>query len=163
MGIFDVSICLFLTRPPLFTSSCTDRSFWNHRIPRICWVMEVRMRPHTSMNLIRTDIVMFRYIADWQKVFRFFDRDQSGTIDGTELAAALRQFGYNLNPTLLMLLEQKYGKASNLVTSRLDLIRPFFVYQASLPNSYGAPGGINFDRFVRACVMVKTLTEAFQK
>jgi len=41
-----------------------------------------------------------------------------------------------------MLLEQKY---------------------ASLPSSAGAPGGISFDRFVRACVMVKTLTEAFQR
>jgi len=89
---------------------------------------------------------LWKYIADWQKVFRHFDRDQSGTIDGTELAAALRQFGYNLSPTLLSLLEQKYA-----------------VPPASLPNQYGAPGGITFDRFVRACVMTKTLTEAFQK
>jgi hypothetical protein len=27
---------------------------------------------------------------------------------------------------------------------------------------YGPPPGITFDRFVRACVVVKTLTEAFQ-
>lgn len=26
---------------------------------------------------------------------------------------------------------------------------------------YGPPPGITFDRFVRACVVVKTLTEAF--
>ncbi|KAG8972044.1 hypothetical protein FRC05_010457 [Tulasnella sp. 425] len=85
---------------------------------------------------------LWKYIADWQKVFRHFDRDQSGSIDGTELAAALRQFGYTLSPTILSLVEQKYS---------------------SFPNAYGAPGGINFDRFVRACVAVKTLTEAFQK
>ena len=27
----------------------------------------------------------------------------------------------------------------------------------------GPPPGISFDRFVRACVVIKTLTEAFQK
>jgi len=85
---------------------------------------------------------LWKYIADWQKVFRHFDKDQSGTIDGTELSAALRQFGYNLNPTLLSLIEQKYS---------------------SFPNGYGQPGGITFDRFVRACVTTKTLTESFQR
>ncbi|KAG8964371.1 hypothetical protein FRC03_001855 [Tulasnella sp. 419] len=85
---------------------------------------------------------LWKYIAEWQKVFRHFDQDQSGSIDGAELANALRQFGYNLSPQLLSLLEQKY---------------------ASLPGGYGSPGGINFDRFVRACVSTKTLTEAFQR
>ena len=28
---------------------------------------------------------------------------------------------------------------------------------------YGPPPGITFDRFVRACVAIKTLTEAFRK
>ena len=27
----------------------------------------------------------------------------------------------------------------------------------------GAPPGISFDRFVRACVVIKTLTESFQR
>lgn len=35
---------------------------------------------------------------------------------------------------------------------------------AAGPSSgYGPPPGITFDRFVRACVAVKTLTEAFQR
>ena len=34
---------------------------------------------------------------------------------------------------------------------------------ASGPGGYGTSTGITFDRFVRACVVVKTLTEAFQK
>jgi Ca2+-binding EF-hand superfamily protein len=46
---------------------------------------------------------------DWQNVFRHFDRDNSGSIDGPELTEALRQFGYNLSPQLLTLLERKYG------------------------------------------------------
>ncbi|THG99628.1 hypothetical protein EW026_g2732 [Hermanssonia centrifuga] len=86
---------------------------------------------------------LWKYIADWQNVFRHFDRDHSGSIDGRELADALRSFGYNLSPSLLQLVEQKY--ASGPVAS------------------YGEPSGITFDRFVRACVVVKTLTESFQQ
>ena len=54
---------------------------------------------------------LWKYIVDWQQAFKYFDRDGSGTIDGHELANALRQFGYNLSPTILSLLEQKYGKS----------------------------------------------------
>jgi len=86
---------------------------------------------------------LWKYISDWQNVFRHFDRDRSGSIDNRELSEALQSFGYRLSPTLLNLIEQKY---------------------ASAPSSgYGPPPGITFDRFVRACVVVKTLTEAFQR
>jgi peflin len=53
---------------------------------------------------------LWKYIADWQNVFRHFDRDRSGSIDGHELAQALRSFGYNLSPAILTLVEQKYGE-----------------------------------------------------
>ncbi|KAH9901276.1 hypothetical protein C8Q73DRAFT_742864 [Cubamyces lactineus] len=86
---------------------------------------------------------LWKYIQDWQNVFRHFDRDRSGSIDGSELAEALRSFGYNLSPTLLSLVEQKYASGPT--------------------DRYGPPPGITFDRFVRACVAVKTLTEAFQR
>lgn len=86
---------------------------------------------------------LWKYIADWQQVFLRFDRDRSGSIDGRELTEALRSFGYNLSPPLLTLIEQKY---------------------ASGPTSgYGPPPGITFDRFVRACVTIKTLTDSFQR
>ncbi|EMD38496.1 hypothetical protein CERSUDRAFT_82768 [Gelatoporia subvermispora B] len=86
---------------------------------------------------------LWKYIQDWQNVFKHFDRDRSGSIDGRELAEALRSFGYNLSPAILTLVEQKY---------------------ASGPSpGYGPPPGITFDRFVRACVVVKSLTEAFQQ
>jgi len=88
---------------------------------------------------------LWKYIKDWQNVFKHFDRDRSGTIDGGELDQAMRQFGYNLSPQLLQLLLQKYDSASG-------------------PTIRGrAPPGITFDRFVRACVVVKSLTESFQK
>ncbi|KAF8558412.1 EF-hand [Imleria badia] len=86
---------------------------------------------------------LWQYIAEWQRVFRHFDRDQSGTIERRELSDALRNFGYNLSPTLLSLLEHKYASAAT--------------------SAYGPPPGITFDRFVRACVTIKTLTEAFQR
>ncbi|OBZ75313.1 Peflin [Grifola frondosa] len=86
---------------------------------------------------------LWKYISDWQNVFKHFDRDRSGSIDGYELAEALRSFGYNLSPSLLTLVEQKYASGPS--------------------DRFGPPPGITFDRFVRACVVVKTLTEAFQR
>jgi len=89
---------------------------------------------------------LWQYIKDWQGVFKHFDRDGSGSIDGGELTQALRQFGYNLSPQLLHLVQSKYDvKASAPVPGR------------------GPPPGISFDRFVRACVVIKQLTEAFQR
>jgi len=81
---------------------------------------------------------LWKYIKDWQNVYRHFDRDGSGSIDSRELQNALTQFGYNLTPQLLRLLAHKYGAG----TSR---------------------EGITFDRFVRACVVVRQLTEAFRR
>ncbi|KAG2158151.1 EF-hand [Suillus bovinus] len=86
---------------------------------------------------------LWKYIAEWQRVFKHFDRDHSGSIDGRELAEALRNFGYNLSPPLLRALEVRYASVT--------------------PTAYGPPPGITFDRFVRACVSVKTLTETFQR
>ncbi|EJD05795.1 EF-hand [Fomitiporia mediterranea MF3/22] len=86
---------------------------------------------------------LWKYISDWQGVFRHFDVDRSGSIDGHELANALRSFGYTLSPQILMLVEQKYAKPPS--------------------TNYGPPPGITFDRFVRACIVVKTLTESFQR
>ncbi|PPQ89881.1 hypothetical protein CVT25_004803 [Psilocybe cyanescens] len=89
---------------------------------------------------------LWKYVKDWQNVFKHFDRDRSGTIDGGELRDALAQFGYNLNPQLLDLVQKKYDVKANQTAGR------------------GVPTpGISFDRFVRACVVVKQLSEAFQK
>ena len=111
---------------------------------------------------------LWRYIKDWQDVFRHFDRDHSGSIDGHELASALTSFGYKLSPQLLSLVEQKYGECRlgrrRRVLSICEGLRVLIsTLVASGPSEgYGPPPGITFDRFVRACVVVKTLTEAFQ-
>jgi hypothetical protein len=69
---------------------------------------------------------LWRYIKDWQDVFRHFDRDRSGSIDGRELAAALNSFGYKLSPMLLALVEQKYGERGlwTRCTGRVYLFSP---------------------------------------
>ena len=54
---------------------------------------------------------LWKYISDWQNVFRHFDRDRSGSIEGQELTEAFRSFGYNLAPSLLTLVEHKYGSS----------------------------------------------------
>ncbi|KAF7362672.1 hypothetical protein MVEN_00616500 [Mycena venus] len=91
---------------------------------------------------------LWKYIKDWQNVFKHFDRDRSGSIDGNELRDALAQFGYNLSPHLLVLVQRKYDVKAGTTPSR-----------PGMPSS--APPGISFDRFVRACVVVKQLSEAF--
>ncbi|SJX66420.1 related to programmed cell death protein (calcium-binding protein) [Sporisorium reilianum f. sp. reilianum] len=96
---------------------------------------------------------LWKYIQDWQGVFRHFDQDRSGSIDQGELANALQSFGYRLSPKLLHIVTQKY------ITS--DAAAPGGM-PSSGPVRGGAPG-ITFDRFVRACVVIKTLTESFQR
>ncbi|UZJ53862.1 hypothetical protein CBS101457_003182 [Exobasidium rhododendri] len=90
---------------------------------------------------------LWKYIQDWQGVFRHFDADRSGTIDQAELSRALSNFGYNLNPRLLATVVNKFVLApSNNSTT-----------------SANTRGGVTFDRFVRCCVVIKTLTENFAK
>ena len=97
-------------------------------------------------------------------MFRHFDKDMSGSIEGYELAEALRSFGYNLSPSILTLIEQKYGVSLAASSSVENPIQAHCVATASAPVSgYGPPPGITFDRFVRACVVVKSLTESFQR
>ncbi|KAL4079300.1 hypothetical protein J3A83DRAFT_4208691 [Scleroderma citrinum] len=86
---------------------------------------------------------LWKYIKDWQNAFRHFDRDRSGTIDANELRSALSQFGYNLSSHLINLVQRKYS-------SSIDVYGHY-------------PSGITFDRFVRACVVIKQLTEAFER
>jgi Ca2+-binding EF-hand superfamily protein len=85
---------------------------------------------------------LWKYIEDWQHVFRRFDKDGSGSIDGNELRSALNQFGFKLPPQLLALLLAKYSSA------------PTGSDVQDQPT-------ITFDRFIRACVFVKQFTESF--
>jgi len=88
---------------------------------------------------------LWKYIKDWQNVFKHFDRDQSGSIDSSELTQALQQFGYNLSRNLVALVQRKYDPTATAATG-----------------GRGPPPGITFDRFVRACVVIRQLSEAFK-
>ncbi|KAK0557845.1 hypothetical protein OC846_000139 [Tilletia horrida] len=102
---------------------------------------------------------LWKYVQDWQGVFRHFDQDRSGSIDQGELHNALRNFGYNLNPQLLQMLVQKYINPETSSGSAGSL--------QPAPGRGSAPS-ITFDvsskrMFVRCCVTLKTLTERFQR
>ncbi|KAL9940499.1 hypothetical protein V8E36_001204 [Tilletia maclaganii] len=97
---------------------------------------------------------LFKYVQDWQGCFRHFDQDRSGSIDQGELQNALRNFGYNLNPRLLQMLVAKYINPETASGSAGSL--------QPAPGRGGQPT-ITFDRFVRCCVTLKTLTESFQR
>ena len=106
------------------------RSQWLHRISRSS-IHSARDLTSFTINLEFTGL--WKYIVDWQNVFRHFDRDRSGTIDGRELAEALRSFGYNFSQSLLTLIEHKYGELT--VTYGV----PFERYdgESSLRTAYG--------------------------
>ncbi|KXN80634.1 Programmed cell death protein 6 [Leucoagaricus sp. SymC.cos] len=82
---------------------------------------------------------------DRQNVFKHFDRDRPGSNDGPELQQALTQFGFNTSPIVI------------------ELVRKNYDIKASGQHLPGQVPGISFDRFVRACVVVKQLTESFQR
>ncbi|KAI4469987.1 calpain [Holotrichia oblita] len=48
-------------------------------------------------------------IRDWKNVFRLYDKDNSGTLDGFELRQALNSAGYHLNNHILNILMHRYG------------------------------------------------------
>ncbi|KAJ6516723.1 hypothetical protein C8R47DRAFT_1088138 [Mycena vitilis] len=87
---------------------------------------------------------LWNYIQEWQGVFRHFDHDNSGSIEGRELPDALSRLGFSQSPPVVALIHRKYA----------------------VPPAAGhhtGPTGITFDRFIRACVVVKQATEFFQR
>jgi Ca2+-binding EF-hand superfamily protein len=59
-------------------------------VQQVLWPVEV-YQGQSSLQVL-TQILNFA-IQDWQNVFKHFDRDHSGSIDGQELRDALAQFG----------------------------------------------------------------------
>lgn len=50
---------------------------------------------------------LYNYINAWLGVFRGFDHDNSGSIQESELSAALTQMGYRLSPDFIEFLIKK--------------------------------------------------------
>uniref|UniRef100_A0A673T3B9 Programmed cell death 6 n=1 Tax=Suricata suricatta TaxID=37032 RepID=A0A673T3B9_SURSU len=53
---------------------------------------------------------VWKYITDWQNVFRTYDRDNSGMIDKNELKQALSGFGYRLSDQFHDILIRKFDR-----------------------------------------------------
>lgn len=79
---------------------------------------------------------LWKYVQDWKSCFDRFDTDRSGNIDARELATAFQTFGYNLSPQFCDVVIRVFDKRGART--------------------------INFDDFIQACVMLKTLTDKFR-
>ncbi|EMP33918.1 Programmed cell death protein 6 [Chelonia mydas] len=73
---------------------------------------------------------VWKYISDWQNVFRTYDRDNSGMIDKNELKQALTGFGYRLSDQFYDILVRKFDRQGR--------------------------GQIAFDDFIQCCVVLQT-------
>ncbi|CAF1327742.1 unnamed protein product [Rotaria sordida] len=80
---------------------------------------------------------LWSYVTEWEKCFRKFDLDGSGSIDKHELKTALSSFGYRLSDRFYDLLIRKFDRTGR--------------------------GTVAFDDFIQACVSIQTLTNAFRQ
>lgn len=79
---------------------------------------------------------LYNYINAWLGVFRGFDHDNSGSIQETELNAALTQMGYRLSPDFISFLIKKSDLSGHQ--------------------------SITVDQFIVLCVQIQRFTEAFR-
>ncbi|XP_072009006.1 programmed cell death protein 6 [Engystomops pustulosus] len=80
---------------------------------------------------------VWKYITDWQNIFRTYDRDNSGLIDKNELKQALSGFGYRLTDQFYDILIRKFDRQRR--------------------------GQVAFDDFIQCCIVLHKLTDAFRR
>ncbi|XP_046477666.1 peflin isoform X1 [Neodiprion pinetum] len=80
---------------------------------------------------------LFNYVNAWLGVFRGFDHDNSGSIQESELSAALTQMGYRFSPEFIKFLIQK--------------------------SDFNQHQSISIDQFIVLCVQIQRFTEAFRQ
>eukprot|EP00301_Raphidiophrys_heterophryoidea_P021680 c6033_g1_i1.p1 GENE.c6033_g1_i1~~c6033_g1_i1.p1 ORF type:complete len:185 (+),score=37.46 c6033_g1_i1:40-555(+) len=76
---------------------------------------------------------LWKYLGDWQNAFNQFDRDRSGTIEGAELAFALKTQGFDFSQD---------------------------VYDAVI-KSFAPSGKVQFDQFIEINVLLGWIRNAF--
>lgn len=59
---------------------------------------------------------LWKYIEDWKRCFQAFDVDRSGSINQSEMANALRSFGFNVSPKFIATLIQKFDRYGRCLT-----------------------------------------------
>jgi Ca2+-binding EF-hand superfamily protein len=111
---------------------------WSPFNPETCRLMIGMFDKDRSGSIdIHEFAALWKYIQDWKACFDRFDTDRSGNIDANELGNAFQTFGYKLSPQF-----------SQVVVRVFDRDRGGY--------------SINFDDFIQACVMLKTLTDQFR-
>ncbi|XP_075682943.1 programmed cell death protein 6 isoform X1 [Rhinoderma darwinii] len=81
---------------------------------------------------------VWKYITDWQNIFRTYDRDNSGLIDKNELKQALTGFaGYRLTEQFYDILIRKFDRQRR--------------------------GQVAFDDFIHCCIVLQKLTDVFRR
>ncbi|XP_059152878.1 sorcin-like [Physella acuta] len=112
---------------------------WSPFNPETCRLMIGMFDKDRSGTIdIHEFAALWKYIQDWKACFDRFDTDRSGNIDANELGTALQTFGYRLSPQF-----------SQVVVRVFDRNRGGYC--------------INFDDFIQACVMLKSLTDKFRE
>lgn len=110
---------------------------WSPFNPETCRLMIGMFDRDRSGTIdIHEFAALWKYIQDWKSCFDRFDTDRSGNIDARELNTAFHTFGYNLSPQFCDLVVRTFDRH--------------------------ARRNINFDDFIQACVMLKTLTDKFR-
>lgn len=82
-------------------------------------------------------VSLWKYIQDWKGCFDRFDSDRSGNIDASELQQALLAFGYRVSTNFCSLCTRVFDRNNK--------------------------SSMKFDDFIQCCVMIKGLTESFQR
>ncbi|PVU99402.1 hypothetical protein BB560_005501 [Smittium megazygosporum] len=85
-------------------------------------------------------ISLWRYIEQWRDLFARFDQDRSGSIENRELYNALSAFGFQIPPRIV-----------DSICAKIKV----------LDGAKRAQSGINLDRFIYACVFLKSATDSF--
>uniref|UniRef100_A0A9J7YED2 Programmed cell death 6 n=1 Tax=Cyprinus carpio carpio TaxID=630221 RepID=A0A9J7YED2_CYPCA len=75
---------------------------------------------------------VWKYITDWQNIFRTYDRDNSGLIDKNELKQALTGFGYRLSDQFYNTLIEKFDRQKRSQVAFDDFIQCCIVLQVMI-------------------------------
>ncbi|CAF2403584.1 unnamed protein product [Rotaria sp. Silwood2] len=106
---------------------------------------------------------LWKYVTEWEKCFRRFDLDGSGSIDKHELKTALSSFEinlYDIDPVLALLVLFFY--CFTIVDRCYRLSDRFYDLLIKKFDRTGR-GTVAFDDFIQACVSIQTLTNAFRQ
>jgi len=103
-------------------------------------------RDHSGTVGFQEFVSLWRYIEEWRKCYRAFDADGSGAMERHEFKNALKTFGFNLSDKFID-----------------SLIHRFDLKGGRVKGNVQGRGTVSFDNFIQACVMIRSLTDQFQR